>query len=189
MSSNEMWHNQWHKTFPTEYPRINFHTFLLSISHSIIFACALQQFVWSILWHCGVYPFTVNVLTFTTVNVLTFTVSENEFILQPDEICKNNGGINISLKPLSVVLFPQAISQGSDASMQSRLRFYCSQTSGKVTVQDSESGKSFSSILNLTINVQKSPINCLKEQNIHRKQSVYVYLIVNNELKDHDRFW
>ena len=51
--------------------------------------------------------------------------------------------------------------------------------SGVVTVQDSQSGKSFSSILNLAKNVQKSPIKCLKEQNNHRKQSVYAYLIVN----------
>ena len=50
---------------------------------------------------------------------------------------------------------------------------------GVVTVQDSQSGKSFSSILNLAKNVQKSPIKYLKEQNIHRKQSVYAYLIVN----------
>ena len=50
---------------------------------------------------------------------------------------------------------------------------------GVVTVQDSQSGKSFSLILNLAENVQKSPIKCLKEQNIHRKQSVYAYLIVN----------
>ena len=53
------------------------------------------------------------------------------------------------------------------------------QLSGVVTVQDSQSGKSFSSILNLARNVQKSPIKCLKEQNIHRKQPVYAYLIVN----------
>ena len=51
--------------------------------------------------------------------------------------------------------------------------------SGVVTVQDSQSGKSFSSILNLAKNVQKSPIKILKEQNMHRKQSVYAYLIVN----------
>ena len=51
--------------------------------------------------------------------------------------------------------------------------------SGVVTVQDSQSGKSFRLILNLAKNVQKSPIKCLKEQNIHRKQSVYAYLIVN----------
>ena len=51
--------------------------------------------------------------------------------------------------------------------------------SGVVTVQDSQSGKSYSSILNLAKNVQKSRIKCLKEQNIHRKQSVYAYLIVN----------
>ena len=50
---------------------------------------------------------------------------------------------------------------------------------GVVTVQDSLSGKFFSSILNLAKIVQKSPIKCLKEQNIHRKQSVYAYLIVN----------
>ena len=50
---------------------------------------------------------------------------------------------------------------------------------GVVTVQDSQSGKSFSSILNLAKNVQKSPIKWLKEQNIHRKQLVYAYLIVN----------
>ena len=50
--------------------------------------------------------------------------------------------------------------------------------SGVVTVQGSQSGKSFSLILNLATNVQKSPIKCLKEQNIHRKQSVYAYLIV-----------
>ena len=50
--------------------------------------------------------------------------------------------------------------------------------SGVVTVQDSQSGKSFSLILNLAKNVQKSPIKCLKEQNIHRKQSVYANLIV-----------
>ena len=31
---------------------------------------------------------------------------------------------------------------------------------GVVTVQDSQSGKSFSSILNLAKNVQKSPIKC-----------------------------
>ena len=42
-------------------------------------------------------------------------------------------------------------------------------TTGVVTVQDSQSGKSFSSILNLAKNVQKSQIKCLKEQNIHRK--------------------
>ena len=60
--------------------------------------------------------------------------------------------------------------------------------SGVVIVQDSQSGKSFSSILNLAKNVQKSPIKCLKEQNIHRKQSVYAYLIVNILLKDLDRF-
>ena len=54
---------------------------------------------------------------------------------------------------------------------------WCS--SGVVTIQDSQSGKSFSSILNLAKNVLKSPIKCLKEQNIHRKQSVYAYLIVN----------
>ena len=48
--------------------------------------------------------------------------------------------------------------------------------SGVLTVQDSQSGNSFSSILNLAKNVQKSPIKCLKEQNIHyRKQSVYAY--------------
>ena len=52
-------------------------------------------------------------------------------------------------------------------------------TTGVVTVQDSQSGKSFSLILNLAKNAQKSPIKCLKEQNIHRKQSVYAYLIVN----------
>ena len=52
-------------------------------------------------------------------------------------------------------------------------------TTGVVTVQDSQSGKAISSILNLAKNVQKSPIKCLKEQNIHRKQSVYAYLIVN----------
>ena len=51
--------------------------------------------------------------------------------------------------------------------------------SGVVTIQDSQSRKSFSSILNLVISVQKSPIKCLKEQNIHRKQSVYAYLIIN----------
>ena len=50
---------------------------------------------------------------------------------------------------------------------------------GVVTVQDSQSGKSLSSILNLAKNVQKSPIKCLKEQNIDRKQSLYAYLIVN----------
>ena len=50
--------------------------------------------------------------------------------------------------------------------------------SGVVTVQDSQSGKSFSLILDVAKNVQKSPIKCLKEQNIHRKQSVYAYLIV-----------
>ena len=50
---------------------------------------------------------------------------------------------------------------------------------GVETVQDSQSGKSFSSILNLAKNVQKSPIKCLKEPNIHRKQSDYAYLIVN----------
>ena len=50
---------------------------------------------------------------------------------------------------------------------------------GVVTVQDSQSGKSFSSILNLAKNVKKSPIKCFKEQNIHKKQSVYAYLIVN----------
>ena len=60
---------------------------------------------------------------------------------------------------------------------------------GVVTVQDSQSGKPFSSYLNLAKNVQKSPIKCLKEQNIHRKQSVYAYLIVNIWLKYHDRFW
>ena len=59
---------------------------------------------------------------------------------------------------------------------------------GVVTVQDSQSGKSFSSILNFAKNDQKSPIKCLKEQNIHRKQSVYAYLIVNIWSKDHDRF-
>ena len=47
---------------------------------------------------------------------------------------------------------------------------------GVVTVQDSKSGKSFSSILDLAKNVQKSPIKCLKEQDIHRKQSVYAYV-------------
>ena len=52
-------------------------------------------------------------------------------------------------------------------------------TSVVVTVQDSQSGKSFNSILNLAKNVQKSTIKCLKEHNIHRKQSVYAYLIVN----------
>ena len=52
-------------------------------------------------------------------------------------------------------------------------------SAGVVTVQDSQTGKSFSSILNLAKNVQKSPIKCLKQQNIHRKQSVYAYLIVN----------
>ena len=51
--------------------------------------------------------------------------------------------------------------------------------SGVVTVQDSQSGKSFSLILNLAKNVQKSPIKCLKEQNINRKQSVYAYLVAN----------
>ena len=51
--------------------------------------------------------------------------------------------------------------------------------SGVVTVQDYQSGKSFSSILNLAKNVQKSPKKCLNEQNIHRKQSGYAYLIVN----------
>ena len=35
---------------------------------------------------------------------------------------------------------------------------------GVVTVRDSQSGKSFSLILNLAKNVQKSPIKCLKEQ-------------------------
>ena len=50
--------------------------------------------------------------------------------------------------------------------------------SGVVTVQDSQSGKSFSLLLNLAKNVQKSPIKCLKE-NIHRKKVVYAYLIVN----------
>ena len=49
--------------------------------------------------------------------------------------------------------------------------------SGVVTVKDPQLGKSFSSILNLAKNVQKSPIKCLKEQNIHRKQSVYADLI------------
>ena len=51
---------------------------------------------------------------------------------------------------------------------------------GVVIVHDSQSGKSFSLILNLAKNVQKSPIKCLKEQNNHRKQSVYAYLIVNS---------
>ena len=50
---------------------------------------------------------------------------------------------------------------------------------GVVTDQDSQSGKSFNSIQNLAKHVQKSQIKCLKEQNIHRKQSVYAYLIVN----------
>ena len=54
-----------------------------------------------------------------------------------------------------------------------------SRVTGVVKVQDSQTGKSFSSILNLAENVQKSPIKCLKEQDIHRKQSVYGYLIIN----------
>ena len=57
--------------------------------------------------------------------------------------------------------------------------FISQQNTGVVTVQDSQSGKSFSSILNLAKNVQKSPIKCSKEPNNHSKQSVYAYLIVN----------
>ena len=49
---------------------------------------------------------------------------------------------------------------------------------GVVTVQDSQSGQSFILNLKLAKNFQKSPIKCLKEQNINRKQSVYAYVIV-----------
>ena len=70
--------------------------------------------------------------------------------------------------------------QRLSADNTSRQRFKTElHLSGVVTVQDSQSGKSFSLILNLAKNLQKSPIKCLKEQNIHRKQSVYTYLIVN----------
>ena len=55
-----------------------------------------------------------------------------------------------------------------------------------VTVQESQSGKSNSLILDLPKNVQKSPIKGLKEQNIHdRKKSSYAYHIVNIGLKLH----
>ena len=60
-----------------------------------------------------------------------------------------------------------------------QVKYISRHLTGVVTVQDSQSGKSFSSIQNLAKNVQKSPIKCLKKQNIHSKQSVYAYLIVN----------